>query len=89
MAKSMFKFPNLFPMQEITKYLNIASNLYLIRLWIIFYYYYTDFKNRKRQTLLTYTVGSFKLQFSFGFVTSCYVIMDISIAWNIDKLKIT
>ena len=27
--------------------------------------------------------------FSFGFVTSCYVIMNISIAWTIDKLKIT
>ena len=26
------------------------------------------------------TLGSFKLQFSFGFVTSCYVIMNISIA---------
>ena len=25
-------------------------------------------------------LGSFKLQFSFGFVTSCYVIMNISIA---------
>ena len=34
-------------------------------------------------------MGSFKLQFSFGFVTSCYVIMNISIAWAIDKLKIT
>ena len=36
-----------------------------------------------------YTLGSFKLQFSLGFVTSCYVIMNISIAWTIDKLKIT
>ena len=36
-----------------------------------------------------YTVGSFKLQFSLGFVTSCYEIMDISIAWTIEKLKIT
>ena len=35
------------------------------------------------------TVGSFKLQFSLSFVTSCYVIMNISIAWTIDKLKIT
>ena len=35
-----------------------------------------------------YTIGSFKLQFSLGFVTSCYVIMNISIAWTIDKLKI-
>ena len=34
-------------------------------------------------------LGSFKLQFSFGFVTSCYVIMNISIALTIDKLKIT
>ena len=34
-------------------------------------------------------MGSFKLQFSLGFVTSCYVIMNISIAWTIDKLKIT
>ena len=35
------------------------------------------------------TMGSFKLQFSLGFVTSFYVIMNISIAWTIDKLKIT
>ena len=35
------------------------------------------------------TLGSFKLQFSLGCVTSCYVIMNISIAWTIDKLKIT
>ena len=27
-----------------------------------------------------YTMGSFKLQFSLGFVTSCLVIMNISIA---------
>ena len=27
--------------------------------------------------------------FSLGFLTSCYVIMVISIAWTIDKLKIT
>ena len=26
------------------------------------------------------TLGSFKLQFSLGFATSCYVIMNISIA---------
>ena len=26
---------------------------------------------------------------SLGFVTSCYVIMNISTAWTIDKLKIT
>ena len=32
----------------------------------------------------TYALGSFKLQFSLGFVTSCYVIMNISIAWTID-----
>ena len=31
-------------------------------------------------TVYVYTVGSFKLQFSLGFVTSCYVIMNISIA---------
>ena len=36
-----------------------------------------------------YTMVSFKLQFSLGFVTSCYVIMNIYIAWTIDKLKIT
>ena len=36
-----------------------------------------------------HTLGSFKLQFSLGFVTSCDVIMNISIAWTIDKLKIT
>ena len=35
------------------------------------------------------SIGSFNLQFSLGFVTSCYVIMNISIAWTIDKLKIT
>ena len=35
------------------------------------------------------TLGSFKLQFFLGFATSCYVIMNISIAWTIDKLKIT
>ena len=34
-------------------------------------------------------MGSFKLQFSLGFGTSYYVIMNISIAWTIDKLKIT
>ena len=38
---------------------------------------------------ITSTLGSFKLQFSLGSVTSCYVIMNISIAWTIDKLKIT
>ena len=35
------------------------------------------------------TLGSFKLQFSLGFATSCYVIMNTSIAWTLDKLKIT
>ena len=35
-------------------------------------------------------LSTFKLYFSLGFVTSCYVIMKISIAWTmIDKLKIT
>ena len=34
-------------------------------------------------------MGSFNLLFSLGFVTSCYVIINISIAWTIDKLKIT
>ena len=34
-------------------------------------------------------MASFKLQFSLGFVTSCYVIMNISIAWTTDKPKIT
>ena len=33
-------------------------------------------------------MGSFKLQFSLGFVSACYVIMNISIASTIDKLKI-
>ena len=34
------------------------------------------------------TLASFKLQYSLGFATSCYVIMNISIAGTIDKLKI-
>ena len=38
---------------------------------------------------LILTMGSFKLKFSLGFVTSCYVIMNVSIAWTTDKLKIT
>ena len=33
-------------------------------------------------------MGSFKFQFSVSFVTSCYVIMNISIARTIDKLKL-
>ena len=33
------------------------------------------------------SMSSFKLWISLGFITSCYVIMNISIAWTIDKLK--
>ena len=33
------------------------------------------------------TVGSLKLQFSLSFVTSCYVIMNVSIAWNHRQAK--
>ena len=32
-------------------------------------------------------MGSFKLQFSLGFVTSFYLIMNISIAWTIRQAK--
>ena len=34
----------------------------------------------KGQDMQVTTLPSFNLQFSLGFVTSCYVIMDISIA---------
>ena len=34
------------------------------------------------------TMSSFKLQISLSFVMSYYVIMKISTAWTIDKLKI-
>ena len=34
-------------------------------------------------------MASFKLQFSLCFLTSCYVIINISFAWTIDKLMIT
>ena len=37
-------------------------------------------KKFKLSTVDLLTMGSFKLQFSLGFVTSCYVIMNISIA---------
>ena len=41
----------------------------------------SSFTSQKvNRSSLVGTLGSFKLQFSLGFVTSCYVIMNISIA---------
>ena len=44
---------------------------------------------RINRILTSYKMPSFKLQFSLSFLMSCYVIMNISIAWTIDKLKTT
>ena len=54
------------------------------RRWLFWYPFQTIYVS-----LTTITIPSLNFSVSLGFVTSRYVIMNISIAWTIDKLKIT